>query len=181
MSSLPGRNRDLAAPGPIVLSGPLLVVIAAVVLLSVSCSRKADMTGSAPRSEGPFTVLVESVIDPLEPVDPFNQPAAGSRYLALRLSITNRTSQTETIEPAVDFSLVGRLGSTYRVAVLVAQPEDISAGGETLGILGPHQKIQGILPFEVPVSDDPVALVLRRSNAAVDVPLRSHPPESRGP
>ncbi len=182
MSSLPERDRDRTLSRPaVLLPATALAVILLAVLLSASCSQEADPPGAVPRSEGPFSVLVESVIDPLEPADPFNKPAAGSRYLAVRISITNHSSQTEVIEPAVDFSLVGRLGSTYRVAVLVSQPEDISAGGETLGMLGPDQRIQGILPFEVPVSDEPAALVFRRRNAAVDVPLRSHPPPSRAP
>lgn len=153
---------------------PTIVASAFVVAAAMaagSCGPLRSPNGAPTRTRGPFEVVVTSVEDPFQPQDPFNIPSAGTRYVALHMRIVNRSSETHTIEPAVDFDVIGRLGIPYEVAVLVSQPGDISAGGPGLGVMPPGAQIEGLLPFQVPLSDAPQTLRLDRRGAYLEVPL----------
>ncbi len=147
-----------------------------------ACTSKTNSDLTAPSPEGPFEIAVSKVDDPFQPADPFNAPPAASRYVAVHLRISNVSALTQTVEPAVDFKIIGALGISYDVAVVVAQPGDISAGGPSLGVLAPGSELEGLLPFVIPISDSPRLLVFQRPGARIEVALpQGHLPETTTP
>lgn len=146
--------RHLAPAG-----GPRTVVAALMLLLAasglVACSDSAPQRVIAPGTEplSRFTITAVKAADPLIPADSFNKPAVGTRYVAVRVAIRNSSSRDLTAEPARWIHAVTGNGATLDAAVLTAQPDDISAGGPTLGRLAPGGEISGLLTYEVPGGD----------------------------
>ncbi|RIK10261.1 MAG: hypothetical protein DCC49_03770 [Acidobacteria bacterium] len=138
-----------------------LDALLATVVLIVSASALAACSDSAPRQATPpgaeplhrFTISASRAADPLVPADPFNKPAVGTRYVAVRLTIRNATNRDLTVEPARWIRAVTGNGAALDAAVLTAQPDDISAGGPTRGLIAPGGEISGLLIYEVPGGD----------------------------
>lgn len=146
-------------------------LVAAALASSLACGPGVASRPATQPTTRSFEVRVAGVDDPFVPADPFNTPAAGTRYVAARLEIVNVSTETHTIEPAVDFKLIGRLGIAYDVAVLVSQPGDVSTGGPALGLMPPGASLQGLLPFQVPLSDTPEILRFDGPGGTLDTAL----------
>lgn len=130
-----------------------LLITSALGLLA--CSDSAPRQATAPGTEPlrRFAISAAKAADPLIPADSFNKPAVGTRYVAVRVTIRNLSSRDLTAEPARWIRAVTGNGATLDAAVLTAQPDDISAGGPTRGLLAPDGEISGLLIYEVPGGD----------------------------
>jgi hypothetical protein len=163
-------------------TGVVFAALAASAIIAVSCASSRHPGGEeSSGTDVPFQIVVSGVDDPFQPADQFNTPAAGSRYVAVRLSIVNVSSETQTIEPAVDFELVGWLDIAYGVTVLVSEPHDISAGGPTLGVMPPGASIEGLLPFQIPLSDSPRRLKFAWRETALELDIPESKPHETVP
>lgn len=140
-------------------AGVLRTVVATLMVLPVlglaACSDSAPNQSIAPGTEPlrRFSISAAKAADPLIPGDPFNKPAVGTRYVAVRVTIRNSSGSDLTVEPARWIHAVTGNGATLDPAVLTAQPDDISAGGPTRGLLAPGGEISGLLIYEVPGGD----------------------------
>lgn len=139
-------------------------LLVSLMLMSTSgltnCSDSAPKQLAAPGAEplSRFTISATKVADPLIPADPFNKPAVGTRYVAVRVTIRNATNHDLTAEPGKWIYAVTGNGATLDPAVVTAQPEDISSGGPSLGLVAPGGEISGLLIYEVPGGDSIASL-----------------------
>lgn len=134
---------------------------AALLILSsgVGCTPRQDAV--RPPSTEPLTrarVKIATITDPFTPTNPFNRPAIGTRLVAVRVTIENSSAEELVVEPARWIKVLTRQGAVIDAATMVGEPDDISAGGSSLGRLAPAQQLDGLLFFEIPTGDDMKAL-----------------------
>ena len=149
----------------------LWAVSVAISQITSGCIRSSEPLAARNSLPGRIEVHALQVDDPYNPKNPFNTPAAGSRFVAAHIVVRNVSEQTVTIEPTESFELVGRLGISYQVAVLVEEPSDLSFGGSSLGVIPPGASIEGFLPFQMPLSDEPARLRLISRDSYRDIEL----------
>jgi hypothetical protein len=94
---------------------------------------------------GDWRVRVHGVTDPVQSTDQFLQPAAGQRWVAVDVEVTNAGDQAETMSSALCFQLVDDQNRTFNQTVTgasgAATPDgDVAAGAS----------LRGAVEYEVP-------------------------------
>ncbi len=95
---------------------------------------------------GNFTLTVNEVFSP--PGDDFSQPKDGYKFVAVDVTIENKTEKAAGISSMLQMALKDATGQSYRVDLLAST----ATGGSTPdGELVPGEKIRGQVGYQIPV------------------------------
>jgi uncharacterized protein DUF4352 len=94
---------------------------------------------------GDWRVRVHGVTDPVQSTDQFLQPAAGQRWVAVDVEVTNAGDQAETMSSALCFQLVDDQNRTFNQTVT-----GVSGAGTPDGDVAAGASLRGPVEYELP-------------------------------
>lgn len=96
---------------------------------------------------GDWQVRVHGVTDPLVSDDPVFQPAAGNRWVAIDVEVTNTGDATETLSSILCFELKDSENKVYDSTVT-----GVAGTATPDGDLAPGASLRGTLEYELPTA-----------------------------
>lgn len=124
------------------------------------------------------TFQVVGINDTWADYDEYSTPEDDSRYVAVRLAVSNQTDRPVSFEH-YDFALANADGSESRVA-RVSVKEDAEAPFRDSVPLQAGERIEVVLVFEVHTNTEPIAVMWRLNYSASNMVIIAEPPATPG-
>lgn len=94
---------------------------------------------------GDWQIKVNKLTDPVKPSNEFMTPKAGTRFVAVNATVSNKSSKAETVSSLVCFDLRDKEGQKF-------DPALSGEGAQLDGEVPAGGKLKGNVTFEVPTS-----------------------------